>query len=105
MAERRVVVVPAGDRVLHFEASLSEDVRLGAREDLRGPDVSELWDQVQKFAAGAGDVVKALAPTSFSVTVEAGLEGETGSITAWVLGKAKGTASVSITIEWSAPSS
>ena len=36
MAERRVVVVPAGDGVLHFEASLSEDVRLGAREDLRG---------------------------------------------------------------------
>ena len=60
------------------------------------PSVEDLWEQIARFAGGAGGVIERAKPNKLSVALTAGFEGKQG----WVLGHASLTGQVEITLEW-----
>lgn len=99
MDESRIVAIQSAEGPVYFEASLRSDLGEGVgAEGL--PSMDDLWKQIRGFAEGAADVVNTLKPNSMTIEVGAEVAGETAGIMVWVIGKAKGNASVGITLEW-----
>lgn len=99
MDATRIVAIDSAEGPVYFEASVHSELpdAVGA-EGL--PSMDELWEQIRRFAQGAGKVVDTLKPNSMTIEVGAEVAGETAGLMVWVIGKAKGTASVGITLEW-----
>ena len=97
MAETRLIQLQGSEGPVVFEATVHEGGGSFEAEGL--PSVDDLWEQVRRFASGARTVIAAVSPSSFTVEVSAGLEGEAG----WVLAKASVNATVTISLTWEKP--
>ena len=107
MEEKRIIQLDSASGPMLFEATVrSAPVADGFAEGAEGiavaglPKMEDMWELVGRFAQGADRMFSGISPTSLAVEVSVGLEGETGKIPAWVLGKAKGTASVTVALTW-----
>lgn len=107
MDEHRIVPLQASDgSLIYVDAAIRGAVTVvdGPVQDfIQLPNVDDIWQTVVKFVEGAATTVEKLAPTTFSVELGLSLEGETGGVAGWVIGKATGTASVTVTLEWAKP--